>query len=77
MNTFDRRPGPDSFTADSIIAYAANEAVEPAEVTDDLEIVAAQRDVIKAVHGAGGEVVASAHTYIILTRPQQYPSLSR
>ena len=67
LDTFDRHPGPDSFSEDAIEAYATNPATEPAEITDDSDAVDAQRSVVERVHNAGGEVIFSAHTYTHLT----------
>jgi len=63
LDTFDRQPGPDSFTQAAIDAYAADQSSDPAEITDDPDAIAAQRDVVNRVHNAGGDVVFSSHTY--------------
>lgn len=67
LDTFDRQPGPDSFTQDAIKAYATGPETDPAEVTDDPDAVAAQEAVVERVHDAGGDVVLSAHTYTHLS----------
>ena len=67
LDTFDRQPGPDSFTEEAIEAYADDPDVGPAEITDDSEAIEAQIDVVERVHEAGGDVIMSAHTYTHLT----------
>lgn len=63
LDTFDRQPGPDSFTEEAIDRYAADPSTGPAEISDDPDAVAAQQAVVERVHDAGGDVVLSAHTY--------------
>lgn len=69
LDTFDRQPGPSSFTEEAIEAYAADPETEPAEITDDDDAIAAQESVVDRVHEAGGDVVLSAHTYKHLSPP--------
>lgn len=63
LDTFDRQPGPESYSAAAIEAYAEEPTAGPAEVTDHPEAIEAQSGVVDRVHDAGGEVVLSAHTY--------------
>lgn len=70
LDTFDERPGPDSFSSTAIEAYASDPETDPAEITDDPGAIDAQRAVVERVHGAGGEVVFSAHTYKHVTAQQ-------
>lgn len=77
LDTFDRTPGPESFSEDAIRAYAADESTGPAEVTDDEEAVERQRDAIDRVHRIGGEVILSAHTYTHLDPEDAIAVVSR
>ncbi|WP_192918468.1 type I 3-dehydroquinate dehydratase [Salinigranum salinum] len=67
LDTFDPTGGPEAFTEAAITAHAADPDAEPAQITDDADAVARQREVVDRVHDAGGDVMLSAHTYTHLT----------
>lgn len=63
LDTFDRRPGPESYSATAIEAYADDPTAGPAEVTDHPDAIDAQAGVVERIQDAGGDVVISAHTF--------------
>lgn len=66
LDTFDRTPGPSTYTTEGISEYA-DEGAEPAEITDDPDAIERQRRAIGRINDRGGEVILSAHTYTHLT----------
>lgn len=67
LDTFDRQPGPGSFTESAIESYAEDPETGPAEISDDPNAIDQQQAVIDRVHQAGGDVILSAHTYTHLS----------
>jgi 3-dehydroquinate dehydratase len=63
LDTFDRTPGPSSFTEEAIDEYASDPETGLAEVTDDPDAVREQERLVDRVHDVGGDLVFSAHTY--------------
>lgn len=63
LDTFDPTSGPASFTTEGIAAYATDPDSEPAEITDNPDAVARQREVVEQIHDAGGDIMISCHTY--------------
>jgi len=63
LDTFDPTPGPREYTTDAIAEYAAAPGTDLAELADSEDAVRKQRKAVDRVHGAGGEVILSAHTY--------------
>jgi 3-dehydroquinate dehydratase len=63
LDTFDRQPGPETYTDAAIASYAADPETGPAEVSDDPAARRRQAATIDRVHDAGGEVVVSAHAF--------------
>jgi len=63
LDTFAPTGGPEEFTSEAIMGYAADKDAPIAEVTDVDEAVERQQSTIETVHERGGEVVLSAHTY--------------
>jgi len=70
LDTFDRHPGPASFSQEAIESYANDPDAEPAEISDDPDAIEQQEALVSRVHDAGGEVIFSAHTYTNLSTPE-------